>query len=271
MITKDALEYIAQMAACGLVSDEQGVTLPASTKIESLEVMSPNRYRFRGTFSTQSIPDFVRYARETAERAEVVAPCFIDANAMAATAIFNLGSLDSPGHCDHRAILKLPMTAAMQSLVKMNESSLSQTNCIDWLQDWLPNIHFADHDGTERSPASALNALRNIQIESKRSEEYGKESLSEKRSSMESIEAKSTLKLPDFAHFTCVPYEGIGERSFPLRISVILGGADPVIKMRIVGKEALEEAMAGEFRNELKFQFSETQIQVFIGSFDCGK
>ncbi|MEH9241458.1 DUF2303 family protein, partial [Klebsiella pneumoniae] len=84
--------------------------LPAGTGIESLERFSSERFRFRGAMETTSIDDFVRYSSGYAKEDEK-ARCFIDADNMLARSIFNIGTLDNPGHADNVASIKLKKTA----------------------------------------------------------------------------------------------------------------------------------------------------------------
>ncbi len=55
---------------------------------------------------TTSITDFVRYSVGYAVT-DTPARCFIDAESMSARAVFNIGSLDEPGHADNVASIRL--------------------------------------------------------------------------------------------------------------------------------------------------------------------
>ncbi|ENE9728944.1 DUF2303 family protein, partial [Escherichia coli] len=63
-----------------------------------------------------------------------------------------------------------------------------------------------------------------------------------------------------------IPYEGLGNREFTLRLS-ILTSEQPVLVLRIVRVEAAEEEIAKEFRDLLKERFEEEDILTFIGTF----
>lgn len=80
--------------------------LPDGVTVESLERFEPERFRFRGSMSTTSISDFVRYAAGYANEAEP-ARCFIDADNMTARSVFNIGTLANPGHADNVASITL--------------------------------------------------------------------------------------------------------------------------------------------------------------------
>lgn len=80
--------------------------LPDGTTVASLERFALERFRFRGAMETTSIDDFVRYSAGYAKEDEK-ARCFIDADNMLARSIFNIGTLDNPGHADNVASIKL--------------------------------------------------------------------------------------------------------------------------------------------------------------------
>lgn len=56
--------------------------------------------------------------------------------------------------------------------------------------------------------------------------------------------------MPVAFEFRCVPFGGLAERPFKLRLSII-GGDDPTLVLRIVQLEAQQEDMANEFRDLL--------------------
>ncbi len=93
--------------------------LPQNTSVESLERYSLERFRFRGAMDTTSIDDFVRYSVAYALEEEK-ARCFIDADNMLARSIFNIGTLDNPGHADNVASIKLKKTAPFRALLAIN-------------------------------------------------------------------------------------------------------------------------------------------------------
>ncbi|ECG1232803.1 hypothetical protein DO967_25565, partial [Salmonella enterica subsp. salamae] len=61
-------------------------------------------------------------------------------------------------------------------------------------------------------------------------------------------------------------YEGLGERAFSLRNS-LLTGDEPRFVLRIVQLEAQEEAIANEFRDLLISKFDGESVEMFIGNF----
>ncbi|HAU5753829.1 TPA: DUF2303 family protein, partial [Serratia marcescens] len=61
-------------------------------------------------------------------------------------------------------------------------------------------------------------------------------------------------------------YEGLGERKFSLRNS-LLKSDEPLFVLRIVQLEAQEEAIANEFRDLLIDKFDGGSVETFIGNF----
>ncbi len=60
--------------------------------------------------------------------------------------------------------------------------------------------------------------------------------------------------------------KGLKERPFKLRLSIITGDR-PVLVLRIIQLEAVQEEMANEFRDLLVEKFKDSKVETFIGSF----
>lgn len=72
--------------------------------------------------------------------------------------------------------------------------------------------------------------------------------------------------MPAVFKFTCIPYLGLAERTFEMRMSTI--GNETLI-LRIKKLEQHEEEMGEEFQTKLQdcFKVGEIEIDTFIGSF----
>lgn len=239
--------------------------LPAGTGIESLERFSSERFRFRGAMETTSIDDFVRYSSGYAKEDEK-ARCFIDADNMLARSIFNIGTLDNPGHADNVASIKLKKTAPFRALLAINGDHLNQKQIAEWLEDWSDYLLAFDAGGNTMTIAQAAQAVRRVTIQQATQADHEDSDFSGKKSLMQSIEASSKEVMPVAFEFKCVPYEGLGERRFSLRNS-LLKSSDPVFVLRIVQLEAQEEAIANEFRDLLVGKFDGKPVETFIGNF----
>ena len=239
--------------------------LPQNTSIESLERFALERFRFRGAMDTTSIDDFVRYSVAYAQEEEK-ARCFIDADNMLARSIFNIGTLDKPGHADNVASIKLKKTAPFRALLAINGDHLNQKQIAEWLEDWSDYLLAFDAGGNTMTIAQAAQAVRRVTIQQATQADHEDSDFSGKKSLMQSIEASSKEVMPVAFEFKCVPYEGLGERRFSLRNS-LLKSSDPVFVLRIVQLEAQEEAIAKEFRDLLVGKFDGKPVETVIGNF----
>ncbi|MCI7917743.1 YfdQ family protein [Klebsiella pneumoniae] len=239
--------------------------LPENTSVESLERFALERFRFRGAMDTTSIDDFVRYSVAYAQEEEK-ARCFIDADNMLARSIFNIGTLDNPGHADNVASIKLKKTAPFRALLAINGDHLNQKQIAEWLEDWSDYLLAFDAGGNTMTIAQAAQAVRRVTIQQATQADHEDSDFSGKKSLMQSIEASSKEVMPVAFEFKCVPYEGLGERRFSLRNS-LLKSSDPVFVLRIVQLEAQEEAIANEFRDLLVGKFDGKPVETFIGNF----
>ena len=214
------------------------VALPENFRIHDLEKFNLNRFRFRGALSTASIDDFTRYSKD----------------------------LDEPGHADNTATLKLKKTAPFSALLSVNGERNSQKSLAEWIEDWADYLVGFDANGDAIQATKAAAAIRKITIEANQTADFEDNDFSGKRSLMESVEAKTKDIMPVAFEFKCVPFEGLKERPFKLRLSIITGDR-PVLVLRIIQLEAVQEDMANEFRDLLVEKFKDSKVETFIGTF----
>lgn len=241
--------------------------IPDGVSIESLEDFDLERYRFRGTMETTSIDDFARYSTGYSS-AETPARCFIDADNMRARSIFNIGTLANPGHADNTAHIGLKKTAPFRALLAINGDRLNQKQIAEWLEDWKDYLLAFDADGDTMQITQAAQAVRRVTIQQATQSDHEDGDFTGKKSLMQSIEASSKEVMPVAFEFKCVPYEGLGERAFSLRNSLLKSG-EPCFVLRIVQLEAQEEAIANEFRDLLISKFDGKPVETFIGKFSA--
>ncbi|MCB5311948.1 YfdQ family protein [Yersinia intermedia] len=240
------------------------IALPAGVSVKSLEQFQVERYRFRGAMETSNIDEFVKYSSGYAGDG---VRCFIDADEMRAQTIFNIGTLLNPGHADNTASLSLKKTAPFRELLNIDGRKQAQKELAEWLEDYREFLLAFDADGVVLDIKKAVGAVRRITIEQTSSADHEDQDFSAKRSVMESVEAKSKDVMPAAFEFKCVPYEGLGERRFKLRYSILTGGNVPVLVLRIVQLEAEEEKIAVEFLELLTDKFKDVEVETFIGKF----
>lgn len=269
MISKDALEYFAQQLCSGFITpgEAPAISLPKDVVIHDLEKYHANRRRLRGTFTTASSVAFGDYVERMGGMEADGVLCFVDADAMTATAIFNIGGPDVPGHADHRAVLKLEQTAAYKALLQITAGATSQQAFAEWCEDWIQLLEFEDAFG-DMTKQAAVRALRELTIDARRTAEHKVESMAASRSTLESVEARSRDRMPTFFRMACAPYHGLQTREIRARIGVRTSAEAPTFMVAIIGAEALREEIAAEFAASVG---ATTQyVDVLVGSFLMG-
>lgn len=267
----NAIQEVQKLAIAGLSIGNIDATecptalIPQNAQVESLERFNTLRFRFRGALSTTSIDDFVRYSVGYAVF-DTPARCFIDADNMSARSIFNIGTLDRPGHADNVAGITLKKTAPFRALLQIDGERLKQKQIAEWLEDWSDYLLAFDAEGGTMPISQAAQAVRRITIQQATQQDHEDGDFSGKKSLMQSVEASSKDVMPVAFEFKCVPYEGLSERAFSLRNS-LLTGDEPRFVLRIVQLEAQEEAIANEFRDMLIGKFDGEPVETFIGNF----
>lgn len=245
------------------------VALPDRYSTHDLEKFLPLRRRARGRMSTTSVRDFAAY---TSAHREPGANVFIDANKMRAVGVLNLGTPLEPGHADNLAVLELEQTAAFKALLQARSGHKSQATLAEFLEDW-PDAVQAFSGTDELTAPKAIAAIRKITIESLRKLESEEQQLSATRSAFESVAATSTEKLPTHIYFRCVPYSGLAERTFVLRLAIHTGDKVPSLSLRLVNEELHAEQMAQELCHllrttlELPAYAGDSPLPVLIGSY----
>lgn len=267
-LTKDAIQLITDTAleATGkkLETHVPTVVLPDSAKVVDLEKYQAGRSRFRGTYATHSLADFSVYVLE---RAVTGARGFINQDEMSCTLLFNLGTAETPGHADDRAVLRLKPTAGYTAAQSIGGRGISQKDLSDWIEDWHQYLTPVDEAGNSIPVAKAIAAVRTITIKASSESETKVGDTGGSRSAMDQIEALSKETLPVSLQFRTVPFEGLTEQQITLRLSVITSGAVPVLKLRWVGEEVQREDIAQEFKAVLQRNIGEAAV-LSLGAFD---
>ncbi|MBB5321191.1 DUF2303 family protein [Marinobacter oulmenensis] len=246
--------------------------LPEGVTVADLEKYLETRRRYRGSMRTTLIDEFVEFVNTTSDAYGAMGsecfPCFVNPEHMKATAFFNLGDIDAPGHGDHRANLQLSETEAFEELLRINGKRFEQRALAEWLEDWRDHLIALAEDGNTELPISAsVSAIRRITIGTNAESTSEEQTFSSRRSAMAEVEAKHKDELPAFLKFTCEPYQGLSERTFTLRLSLITG-EKPQISARIVRLESVKEEMAKELEDRLRSGFEDTAVRTFVGTFD---
>lgn len=270
---KEALKHIlgnevaASNAINNLLAEMPVVALPNNFDLKNIEGLMEQRNRFRGTFKTSSIHDFIAYTEsQVLDSAEM----FVDhTGRMEAVAIFDVGDADVPLHCEHRAIYKPKPTAVFAAISSIAElDNLSQRELTDFIEDWLEDVKLVCDEGdTELRPAQAIASIRSVTVEARSSQTHSEGNFSASRSAMDEVEARSAVdRLPDFLVFEVSPYEGFEKQTIYLRVSLFTGSEKPSFKLRWVGKEAQLEEIGEELVTKLQEGLPE-DLAVYKGEF----
>ncbi|MEB0076097.1 DUF2303 family protein [Pseudomonas sp. CCI3.2] len=267
-LTPEAIQLITDNAliATGksLSTFTPTVVLPQGAEVVNLEKFQASRSRFRGVYSTNSLPDFSKYVTD---RAVVNAKGFIDQDEMSCAVMFNIGDMLSPGHADDRATLKLKPTAGYKAVLAIGGKTMTQKDLSDWIEDCNGSLKAVGEDLQEISLVKAIAAVRTITIKASSESDHTVSETRASRSAMDAIEATSKEILPTSLLFSVVPFEGLSLREIILRISVITSGAQPALKLRWIGEEVQREEIAQEFKSVLEAQVGEA-AKLALGTFN---
>lgn len=267
-LDKDALQFLETRALQAQAIDGTDIPVrmvPKEVAIQSLEPYLKNRVSYRGLYQTKSILDFARYSGKFSGGS-----CYVDQEKMAALQFFDLGSVAEPGHGKHRALIKLQETAAFTAVRKINGNTITQRDLAEWVEDWRAYIvpYLANGDAVDVPRAVA--SIRRITIAAKKEVVTNQENFKGSRTALEEIEAKSEQEMFAGLRFKCIPYHGLDERSFELRLSIMTGGDEPRLVLRLVRIEEAEEAMAQEFAEKLNTALKSggAESDIYLGSFE---
>lgn len=294
-----AIQRIADLAiqaqSANLFSDPASLphALVLAEKVVNLEHLRPVRDRFRGTFKTRSLQAFVDYVRvrvqevrtlneelDLQEPARTTAhpdstTLFIDPEAFDATAIHNLGGITEPGHCDDRSVLKLVRSPEWQALLAFAGQKHSQRDMADFLTDWRSIITplfgggglITEAEARPLQVSAAIQALLNVKVDEKRSQQSQLAQHGAELSSFESLQLSSGgVELPAGFIFNLKPYEDLAWRAVTVVLTAYPADERNGIRMalRLVGLEELNKQMAVEFHELLRGQLD---VPGFIGTF----
>lgn len=240
------------------------LVVPEGSRLEGLERFENQPYRMRAHFSTERIPDFVRYVREQASEDE--SAVFVHPRGHGAEAVIDYGSQGAPAWGTHRASLNMARTVEHQALESITSRPVSQRDATDWIEDWA--LLLTPYRGDEDlSVSQAISQLRRIDIKATASQIHEEGDWSGKRSTMEEVEAKSgSGKLPEGLRMRLKPYPCTAEREVLIRLQLITGDDTPRIRFRVMGYEAMLEDVAHEVVEAVSSELSE--CRVFVGTLD---
>jgi len=279
-ITKELMQYLEGITKCGEKvngTNHYEVLIPEGMKLASIEKMNQYRNRFSGDMETRSIDSFSNYVNKHANE-DKPAVCFIKSASPVARVIFDIGTLENPEHCEHRASLELVKTSAYNALLRVSceegqqfghrNGNLTQNNLAEFIEDHSHCIRLGNNDG-DISTNEGILAIRNVIIDAGVKSEHKINQLSTSTSAIEQIAAKSEdAPIPTRLYFKCNPYEGLKERELSVRISLGIDGREGIrFSLSIVGYEKEAEEMQEEFKTLVQGKMSDC-IDTYIGVFN---
>ncbi len=264
-LSKEALIRIEELVASSLDAPEtyyDKIILPSGVVVGDLERFQDKRNQFRGKMKTESIEDFVEYCNEQAEGV-----CFINREDMCASAIFDIGDTEKPGHCLHSAFIELKQTSAFTEMKVNSNKRLTQQELAEFIEDWKDDAVLSD-DESVITINKAIAAIRKITIKASSDSEHNVKGFSASTSTMDKLDASSGEEnIPGYMVFTCKPYHGLIEYDFKLRISLIVTGGEPLFILRPVKLEEKLEKISEEFRSLVTTDMHK-DIGTYMGFFD---
>lgn len=242
------------------------VALPDGYKLQNLEGYEEYRNRMRGSFKTEVLADFAEYVTDNLDEESMGAGCFISAEDLKANCVLDLGTVESPLHCEHKAALQLKQSPEYVAMQEINGVRKSQKDLAEWFEDWTNCLAAFDTNGESMTPQQLIASVRNISIEAVRNAESTVEDFSESMSALERIEAKNKDRQPAKVLFTCKPADELEERTFSMRISISTGGDRPMLTLRVQQLEVMKNQIADEFKCLVKESLKDTPVKTYVGT-----
>lgn len=240
------------------------ILLPDGYKLQALEQYQPQPDRFRGTFSTRIIDEFISYINDHADSHSSV---FIDPVSMSASAILDMGDKDDPHWGQHKTSLALKRLPDFNQLIQIDGLSLSQQAFIDFAEDWEVSIQFFDDAQNNMDFKRAINAIRRITVSATSSQDSEVNQFNRQHSAMDAIEVSSkNAVLPTGFTFDCMPYEGFDWTKFVCQLRPSTSNKLPELKYRIIGLDNEINRLAKQFKDILHKHITADEISLYTGT-----
>lgn len=244
--------------------------LPEGFKLHSTEKFNALRDRYRGSYRTSSISSFAEYIEYRNNGADERVQTYINTErGLSAQTFLNLGDVIDPGHGDDTATLTLEKKAEFARFEGLNGNRLRQQQLIDVIDDWAEFLEAYGESG-EVDLDKAIRALRKVKITKGSELDSQVRDFGHSVSALEKLEATGVDEnLPHYFILNTECFHGLYPRSVKLSLRISANNDDaPGFVLRIVGEEALTEALAEEFKDILTDHL-EGQGQIFQGAFSA--
>lgn len=242
--------------------NDRGLTgEPGGARVLDLEQHMPDRRRVRGTYATDHLESFKALVTDMKPDAPVLAKTAD--TSLSATAILNRdGNAGHKGLGHHDSLIKVALPASPEYVALMSHAIADQRTLAEFIEDYDLEITCLDADGETLPTAKALSAIRKVTVEQVRSKETTESNYAASQSGFEAIEAKSVEVLPHRLLFRCVPFKGLGERVFPVRLGIRTGGEKPQFTLKIVRHQEITDQIGEEFVTLLKTALPSASVQI---------
>lgn len=239
------------------------------TSVVDLEKFQDKRRRMRGNYNTTSIKGLAQFAGHNIDYIKAMEEsnptCFIGEDGTA-DLILNFGTPEVPLHQDFTASISLKKTAVFNALSDIKDTRLRQRELAEFIEDFHPHItaYTASYDEIDLS--TAINAIRDITIESSRKSQKTEEEYRDTSSAFTSVEAKFKDATPVFLKFNIPVFNEIDNKEFIFRISVITANDEIALSIRCAHWDQVLEEINLEFQNKLDNVLSPLGVRTFIGN-----
>lgn len=240
------------------------VALPDGFCLTELEEFEAQRRFPRGIYRTRDFDDFMEYtsAKEKEFNDSVM---FINPHDMVATVIFDYDG--GKGHAKNKAIWNAQMTVLFSALKSICGQPVSQSELIEFLEDWADEITAVDRNGEDMSIGDAVRCLSSLTVEKAktikqtRADFEYEQSASEKAALAKDAQMVGSLIIHDPVY---VGLENLD--TVTAKLALVVHDDKFTLKLRIVGESSLQEYKLDEMMNCARTRL---EIPVYAGEYDA--
>lgn len=250
----DAISRLTYAERANSWAHDNGIIIiPDGYKTENLERFTSAPKLFRGQFKTESIADFVKYINNNGDEGNGTA-IYIDRENMTAKAILDKGCIEVPEWGAHTAHIAVKKSPEYVKLLRLESQTLSQTDLLDFIEDWEAHFYFYDSDGASIAINDAINNIRRTTVTSTSKTESAAGNFKAEKSFLEDIEiTMSGGSTPPAAFmFSCIAHDFLNAKQLRCILRAITDGKTVSFKYRIVGLEKTQTELANEFAELLQ-------------------
>lgn len=244
------------------------IAVNKNTNLFDMESYEDGKRRKTGTYSTNSVDDFVRFIKDesTPENCKI----FVDDEDMQATAILNYGHEGfEQGKLDYRSVLKLRKTPVFTKLSHAHSIQMSQRDFVDFLIDYAPIFTAVNAQGADIDMGIAINQLRQIKIDETKNTQSEVQNFGETRSTFENVKARTVDdNMPVMFEVNDACYQSLPKTEITLRLVIKSQDGKPYFKLMINGLDLLLIERAEAFVKMVNDGLA-GEFDVMLGSFSA--